>query len=337
MQSFKMELKNKKVFVTGSGGFIGSHLLEALVHKGCEVKAFVHYNSFNKNGWIDSLEKSIIDAIEIISGDIRDAYCVKKAMKGSEVVFHLASLIGIPYSYYSPEAYVETNIKGTLNVLQAAEEINIKKIIHTSTSEVYGTAQFVPITENHPINPQSPYAATKAAADFLAMSFYRSFHVPVVIVRPFNTYGPRQSTRAIIPTIITQILSGAKEVKLGSLYPTRDLNFVTDTVDGFIKAAEIDSSVGNIFNLGSGNEISIKELAARVISLMGSNVEVVEDPLRKRPEKSEVERLVADYHKAKEELHWVSLTGFEDGLVKTIDWFSDKNNMHYYKNEKYAI
>ncbi len=332
-----MELTGKKVFVTGGGGFIGSHLVEALVKRGCQVTAFTHYNSLGTNGWLDHVEKEVRDAIEIIPGDIRDAYCVKKAMQGADVVFHLSALIGIPYSYYSPEAYVATNVQGTLNVLQAARELNVKKVVHTSTSEVYGTAQFVPITELHPINPQSPYAASKAGADFLALSFHRSFDLPVAIIRPFNTYGPRQSARAIIPTIITQILSGKREIQLGSLHPNRDLNFVTDTVAGFIAAAESDQSIGEICNIGSGKEISMKELVALIKRLMESDIAIIEDPLRKRPGKSEVERLLASPQKARELLQWESRVDLENGLKKTIAWFSNKDNLALYASNKYAI
>jgi len=323
----------KKVLITGAGGFIGSHLTEKLLSLGYAVKAFVHYNSRNLWGWLDS--SACEGRIEIVSGDIRDADIVRHAMKDVEMVFHLAALIGIPYSYHSPEAYVETNVRGTLNILQAAKDFGVKKVVITSTSEIYGTAQFVPITEKHPINPQSPYAATKSAADLLSLSFYRSFNLPVTIVRPFNTYGPRQSARAVIPTIITQMLSNKKSIKLGALSPTRDLTYVEDTVDGFICAGESSKSIGEIINLGNNSEISIGDLANLIAKCLDRNIKIESDQERKRPVKSEVERLMADNNKAKKILNWVPKYSLEKGLKKTIEWF--KKNKNIYKNEIYNI
>jgi NAD dependent epimerase/dehydratase len=334
-----MELSNKKVLVTGAGGFIGSHLVEAVVRKGCKVRAFVHYNSFNSWGWMDYLNqaKDIKNYIEIFSGDVRDPYGVKKAMRDIDIVFHLAALIGIPYSYNSPESYVDTNIKGTLNILQAGRELEIQKIIHTSTSEVYGTAQFTPITEEHPINPQSPYSATKAAADFVALSFYRSFNTPATVIRPFNTYGPRQSARAIIPTIISQIISKETKVRLGDVYPKRDFIYVKDTVQGFIDAAESDKSVGKVIHIGSSSEISISELANLIAKLMDSKIEIEVADERKRPEKSEVERLLADNSRARELIWWSPRYRLEDGIAETIKWFSNLDNLKFYKPDIYNI
>jgi len=332
-----MEIANKSVLVTGSGGFIGSHLVEELVRMNCHVKAFVHYNSFNRWGWLDSLPKEIMKHIDVFSGDIRDPNGMLEAMKGAEVVFHLAALIGIPYSYHSPDVYVDTNVRGTLNVMQAARQLGIKKVLHTSTSEVYGTAQFVPITEEHPVNPQSPYAATKAGADFLALTFYRSFGTPVTVVRPFNTYGPRQSARAIIPTIITQILSGKTKLSLGSLTPTRDLNFVRDTAMGFIKAGESDLALGEVVNLGSNYEISIGDLVNKIALLMGAGITVESANERKRPEKSEVERLWAENKKAFELLNWSPRYTLDQGLEETISWFREPGNLALYKADIYNI
>lgn len=326
-------MTKKKVLVTGAGGFIGSHLTEKLCAAGYAVKAFVHYNSRNSWGWLDALKCK--EKIEIISGDIRDADIVRNAMRQVDTVFHLAALIGIPYSYHSPEAYLETNIKGSLNIFQAARDLGVKKIVHTSTSEIYGTAQFTPITEKHPVNPQSPYAATKSGADFLALSFYRSFGLPVAIVRPFNTYGPRQSARAVIPTIITQILSGKRKIKLGALTPTRDLTYVEDTVDGFMRAGECPKSAGEIFNLGSNSEISIGDLAGLISRCFDRDIKIVSDQNRKRPSKSEVERLWADNTKAKRILDWAPKYSLEEGIKKTIAWF--KKNKEIYKSGIYNI
>lgn len=332
-----MNLLDKRVLVTGAGGFIGSHLVEALVKKGCKVQAFVHYNSFNRWGWLDYVDKKIKDSVEIFAGDIRDPNGIKEAIKNIDVVFHLAALIGIPYSYHSPDTYVDTNVKGTLNILQAARELEVEKVVHTSTSEVYGTAQFVPITEKHPINPQSPYAATKAGADFLALTFYRSFELPVAIIRPFNTYGPRQSARAIIPTIIAQILSGKRKIKIGSLHPTRDLTYVEDTAEGFMKVAESGSSIGRVINIGNNAEISIGDLVDLIARLMNVEIEIVTEESRIRPEESEVERLWADTEKAKELSGWSPEHTLEEGLKETIKWFSNPDNLRFYKQGIYNV
>ncbi|MEI7500896.1 MAG: NAD-dependent 4,6-dehydratase LegB [Bacteroidota bacterium] len=332
-----MKIANKNVLVTGSGGFIGSHLVEELVRLNCNVKAFVHYNSFNRWGWLDSFPADIMKNIEIFSGDIRDPNGMSEAMKGAEVVFHLAALIGIPYSYHSPDVYVDTNVRGTLNMLQSARQLGIQKIIHTSTSEVYGTAQFVPITEEHPVNPQSPYAATKAGADFLALTFHRSFGIPVTVVRPFNTYGPRQSARAIVPTIITQILAGRKTLTLGSLTPTRDLNFVRDTAIGFIKAGESEKALGEVVNLGSNYEISIGDLAHKIAAIVGTSIIIKSSDDRIRPEKSEVERLWAANKKASDLLDWNPQYTLDQGLEETIAWFREPRNMALYKTDIYNI
>jgi len=332
-----MKIKDTKVLVTGAGGFIGSHLVEGLLERNCQVTALVHYNSFNRWGWLDYLPEDLKNKIHVFSGDIRDPNGVKEAMNGCEVVFHLAALIGIPYSYHSPDVYIDTNIKGTLNILQAARQLNVKKIIHTSTSEVYGTAQFVPITEEHPVNPQSPYAASKAGADFLALTFYRSFQTPVVVVRPFNTYGPRQSARAIIPAIITQVLAGKKEISLGSLTPTRDLNFVKDTANGFIAAAESETAMGDVVNLGSNYEISIGDLVKKIAVIMDVNTGVSRESARIRPEKSEVERLWADNNKAKKLFGWAPQYNLEQGLKETISWFRSEGSMQFYKPNLYNI
>ncbi len=332
-----MVLASKNVFVTGAGGFIGSHLVEKLLSIDCNVTAFVHYNSMNRWGWIDSFSHEKCDSIRIFSGDIRDPNGVRNAMKGADVVFHLAALIGIPYSYHSPDTYVDTNIKGTLNVLQSARDLGVQKLIHTSTSEVYGTAQFIPITENHPVNPQSPYAATKSGADFLAISFYRSFETPVSVIRPFNTFGPRQSARAVIPTIIMQILNGEQKIKLGDLSPTRDLTYVDDTVQGFIRSAEADGSKGEVIHLGTGVEISVSDLAMKIAGLMGKKISIESSEERKRPEKSEVERLLADNSKAKKIMDWKPEWNLERGLKETIEWFSSKQNQSFYKSRIYNI
>ena len=332
-----MEIKNTKVLVTGAGGFIASHLVEDLLKRNCEVTTLVQYNSFNRWGWLDYFPEDLKKKLNVFSGDIRDPNGIREAMNGCEIVFHLAALIGIPYSFHSPDVYIDTNIKGTLNVLQSARQLNVKRIIHTSTSEVYGTAQFVPISEEHPVNPQSPYAASKAGADFLALTFYRSFQTPVIVVRPFNTYGPRQSARAIIPTIITQILAGKQEISLGSLSPTRDLNYVRDTANGFIKAAESDAAMGEVVNLGSNYEISIGDLARKIAALMGKTIDIGRESARIRPEKSEVERLWADNSKAKSLFGWAPEYNLERGLKETINWFSSPGNMQFYKPDIYTI
>ncbi|WP_207724723.1 NAD-dependent 4,6-dehydratase LegB [Thermanaerosceptrum fracticalcis] len=331
----------KKVLVTGADGFIGSHLTEKLVEKGYNVRAFVLYNSFNSWGWLDYTQAGIKKEIEIFAGDIRDPHGVKKAMEGCELVFHLAALIAIPYSYHSPDTYVDTNIKGTLNILQAARELGVEKLVHTSTSEVYGTARFVPITEDHPLQGQSPYAASKIGADQMALSFHRSFNLPVSIIRPFNTYGPRQSARAIIPTIITQIASGQRRLKLGSLHPTRDFNYVKDTVAGFIAVAESSLSIGEVINIGSNYEISIGDTVQLIAEVMGTQVEVETDAERLRPENSEVERLWADNARAKQLLNWQPLysgrEGLKRGLTETALWFTNPENLRHYKADRYNI
>lgn len=329
----------RKILVTGADGFIGSHLTEELVRQGYDVKAFVYYNSFNSWGWLDhSLLKN---EFEVFAGDVRDPHGVKEAMKGCDVVLHLASLIAIPYSYHSPDTYIDTNIRGTLNVLQAARDLNIQKVVHTSTSEVYGTANYVPIDENHPLQGQSPYSASKIGADQMAIAFYRSFNTPVAIIRPFNTYGPRQSARAVIPTIITQLASGKNKIKLGSLHPTRDFNYVKDTVSGFISVMKSEKSVGEAINIGSNFEVSIGETARLIAEIMGVNLEIETDNVRIRPEKSEVERLWADNSKAKALLKWEpkysGKDGFKTGLKETIEWFTDLRNLSNYKADVYNI
>jgi NAD dependent epimerase/dehydratase len=329
-----------KILVTGADGFIGSHVVETLVKSGHEVRAFVLYNSFNSWGWLDESDKSIRESIDIFAGDIRDPHGVDKAVENQEVILNLAALIAIPYSYHSPDTYIDTNIKGTLNILQAARRHNVKRVVQTSTSEVYGTAQYIPIDEVHPLHPQSPYAATKVGADQLALSFHASFDVPVGILRPFNTYGPRQSARAVIPTIISQLANKSK-VKLGSLSPTRDFSFVQDTANGFLAAAQSDAIVGQTINLGSGFEVSIKETAETIAKLMNTKLELVDDEQRVRPENSEVERLHASIEKAKTLLGWQpelkGLAGFETGLKKTIEWFSDPKNLSRYKADRYNL
>lgn len=325
----------EKILVTGSDGFIGSHLTEELVKKGYKVKAFVYYNSFNNWGWLDTLPKSIMENVEIFQGDIRDANGVREAMKGCNVVFHLAALIAIPFSYHSPDTYVDTNIKGTLNVLQAARDLDINRVLVTSTSEVYGTAQYVPIDEKHPYQGQSPYSATKIGADRLAESFYRSFNLPVTIVRPFNTYGPRQSARAVIPTIITQLLSGKKEIKLGSLTPTRDFNYVKDTVNGFIEIYKSDKTIGEEINIATQKEISIGELAEELIRQINPEAKIICDEQRLRPEKSEVNRLLGCNEKIKRLTAWTPKYSFEEGLTETITFL--KENMNKYKVDIYNI
>jgi NAD dependent epimerase/dehydratase len=330
-----------KVLVTGADGFIGSHLTETLVRQGYDVRAFTLYNSLNSWGWLDHCSKEVKGKFEVFSGDIRDPHGVKEAMKGCDAVLHLASLIAIPYSYHSPDTYVDTNIKGTLNVLQAARELGVKRVLHTSTSEVYGTARFVPITEDHPLQGQSPYSATKIAADQLSYSFYSSFDLPVVIVRPFNTYGPRQSARAVIPTIITQLASGKRQIQLGAVSPTRDFNFVTDTVNGFIAALRSDVGLGEIVNIGSNFEISIGDAAQLIAEAMGVNIEIITDEARIRPENSEVQRLWADNNKARELFGWQPAyndrDGFKRGLAETIAWFKQPANLRGYKSHIYNI
>ncbi len=336
-----MILKNKKILVTGADGFIGSHLTEYLLSLGCDVRAFVYYNSFNSWGWLDTLDAKAKKSLDIVMGDIRDPHGVNHAVKGCDVILHLAALIAIPYSYHSPDAYVETNIRGTLNLLQAARAHGISKFVHTSTSEVYGSAQTVPIDESHRLRGQSPYAATKIGADQLAMSFYDSFDLPVSIIRPFNTYGPRQSARAIIPTVITQIASGYKQLKLGYLLPTRDFNYVADTVRGFVAVAESDRTVGEVSNVGSGYEISIGRLVKRIVKLMNAKIKIISDDKRMRPAKSEVERLCCDASKVRKLTGWKpqkpGIDGLDSGLIKTIDWFTKQENLKQYKADIYNL
>ena len=329
-----MEWKHKTVLVTGAGGFIGSHLIEHLLILGAKVKAFARYNSRGDRGLLELVPSMIRTEIEFIMGDLRDADAVNRAVEGSDLVFHLGALIAIPYSYIHPCDVVETNVMGTLNVLNAARSHNVARVIHTSTSEVYGTAQYVPIDEQHPLQGQSPYSASKIGADKIAESYCLSFGLPVVTLRPFNTYGPRQSARAIIPTIITQALS-RDIVCLGALYPTRDLNYVSDTVEGFIKAAQAPDAIGAVINLGSGQEITIGDLAARIIGLIGRDVAIVADDTRLRPEKSEVNRLIADAEEAHRMLGWESTVSLDEGLQRTIDWISD--HMDRYKPDVYNI
>jgi NAD dependent epimerase/dehydratase len=334
-------LGGKKILVTGADGFIGSHLCEALVRDGHDVRAFVLYNSFNSWGWLDTAQDEVRSSLDVFSGDIRDPHGVRQAMRGCDVVLHLAALIAIPYSYHSPDTYVETNVKGTLNVLQAARELGVAKVVHTSTSEVYGTARFVPITEDHPLQGQSPYSATKIAADQLALSFYTSFDTPVAVIRPFNTYGPRQSARAIIPTIITQLANGRRLVRLGATSPTRDFSYVDDTVRGFIAVAECPRSAGEVINVGSNFEISVGDTARLIAQVMQQDVEIETDSERLRPERSEVERLWADNSKAKSLLGWEPEYGGEDGfrrgLARTVEWFTRPENLRTYKSDLYNI
>ena len=329
------------VLVTGADGFIGSHLTEELVERGDDVPAFVLYNSFNRHGWLDHIDPEVKDNIEVFAGDVRDPNGVRKAMQGIDVVYHLAALIAIPYSYHSPDMYVDTNVKGTLNVLQAARDLGTEKIVHTSTSEVYGSAQFVPITEEHPLQGQSPYSASKIGADQMALSFYRSFDTPVAVIRPFNTYGPRQSRRAIIPTVITQIARGKRTLELGNLHPTRDFTFVKDTARGFMAIADADATVGKVTNIGSGFEISIGDIVELIAETMGVEVEIETDPDRLRPDKSEVDRLYADITQANARADWTPAygerDGFKRGLKRTAEWFANSDNLAHYKAEGYAI
>lgn len=325
----------KKVLVTGADGFIGSHLVELLVEKGYEVKAFVYYNSFNTWGWLDTLPKEKLDKIEVFCGDIRDPNGVREAMKGVDTVFHLAALIAIPFSYHSPDSYVDTNIKGTLNVLQAARDLKLERVLVTSTSEVYGTALYVPIDEDHPLQGQSPYSATKIGADQLALSFYRSFNLPVTLVRPFNTFGPRQSARAVIPTIITQLLAGKEEIKLGSLTPTRDFNYVKDTANGFLEIALSDKTIGEVVNIATQQEISIGDLANELIRQINPKAKIVCDEQRLRPEKSEVNRLLGKNEKILRLTNWKPQYTFEEGIRETIEFI--KNNMDSYKPDIYNL
>jgi dTDP-glucose 4,6-dehydratase len=336
-----MPKKFKKILITGADGFIGSHLTEELIRRGYKTRSFVFYNSFNSWGWLDYADPKIKKSLDIFAGDIRDPHGVKTAMKGCDAILHLAALIAIPYSYHSPDTYIDTNVKGTLNLLRAARELKLKKFVHTSTSEVYGTAQFVPITEDHPLQAQSPYSASKIGADQIALSFYRSFGTPVTVLRPFNTFGPRQSARAIIPTIITQVAMGKKKLKLGSLHPTRDFNYIKDTVNGFIAALEAPKTEGETINIGSNRETSVKEIAELISQLMGQEIEIGLDGKRIRPKASEVDRLWASNTKAKKILNWQPTYGSQNGLkralLETIEWYRQPENLKQYKPNIYNI
>jgi NAD dependent epimerase/dehydratase len=325
----------KNVLVTGAGGFIGSHLVEGLLEKGYNIRAFVHYNSFNSWGWLEKIEKDKLENIEVFAGDIRDSNGVRKAVKGMNEIYHLAALIGIPFSYHSPDTYVDTNIKGTLNILQASLDEDVERVLVTSTSEVYGTAKYIPIDEKHPFQGQSPYSATKIGADRLAEAFYRSFNLPVTIVRPFNTYGPRQSARAVIPTIISQLLLKKSRIKLGSLSPTRDFNYVKDTVRGFVKIAETQSLIGEEVNIAANSEISIGSLAQMLIDIIYPDASIVSDEERLRPENSEVERLFGSNKKIKTYTGWYPEFSLKSGLKKTIEWI--RCNLDIYKADIYNI
>jgi len=332
-----MKFKKLNVLVTGAGGFIGSHLVERLIKEKFKVRAFVRYNSSNSWGWIDSFPKNTINNLEIFTGDIRDPNGVREAVKDIDIIFHLAALIGIPFSYHSPDSYVDTNIKGTLNILQAAKSSKVKKVLITSTSEVYGTAQYVPIDEKHPKQGQSPYSATKIAADYLTESFYRSFGLPVVIVRPFNTYGPRQSARAVIPTIITQILEGKKQINLGSLHPTRDLLYVKDTVEGFVEIAKSDNTIGKEINIATQKETSIGDLAKIIIHMLTPDTKIKKDHVRVRPHHSEVERLMGKNEKIRQLTNWAPRYSLEKGLMETIQWFREGSHLRTYKSNLYNV
>lgn len=334
-------MARKRILVTGADGFIGSHLTEALVKGGNVVRALALYNSFGSRGWLDDLAPDVQDSLEIVLGDVRDPHGVTKVVKEVEVVYHLAALVAIPYSYHSPDTYIDTNIRGTLNVLQAAREHDVEKVVHTSTSEVYGTARRVPINEEHPLQGQSPYSASKIGADQIALSFHRSFDTPVAVVRPFNTYGPRQSARAVIPTIISQIAAGKQVITLGALGPTRDFNYVTDTVRGFQAAFASERSVGEVINIGSGFEVSIGDTARLIAEVMDTEVEIATDERRLRPEKSEVQRLLADNTKARELLGWrpeySGIDGLRRGIAMTVEWFSTHSDGKGYRPDEYAI
>ena len=332
-----MDLRGKRVLVTGADGFIGSHLVEQLLKEGANVRAFCYYNSFNSYGWLDSFSQDKLKNIHIITGDIRDAGSVRNAVKNIDIIFHLAALIAIPYSYYSPESYIDTNITGTLNILQASRDFKVERVLATSTSEVYGTARYIPIDENHPKQGQSPYSATKIGADYIAESFFRSFNLPVIIVRPFNTYGPRQSARAVIPTIITQLLAGKKEIHLGSLTPTRDLLFVKDTVRGFTAIAASNEAIGQEINIATNSEVSIGQLAQKILDKINPAATIVSDDVRLRPEKSEVERLWGSNQKITSLTNWKPETTLDEGLDQTIDWFKETSNLARYKADVYNI
>ena len=332
-----MNLKNKKVLVTGADGFIGSHLVEALLKEGCKVRAFVYYNAFNSWGWLDSFDKEMLKKIDIFLGDVRDPNNVKHAMKGIDIVFHLAALIGIPFSYHAPDSYVDTNIKGLLNILQASKDLKTKRILATSTSEVYGTAKRVPITEEHPFQGQSPYSASKIGADRIAESFYKSFNVPVTIVRPFNTYGPRQSARAVIPTVIIQLLSGKKKIRLGSLAPKRDFSYVKDVCEGFIAIAKSEKTIGKEINIANGKEFSIREVAETIIDKINPEAKIALDRNRLRPGKSEVMRLLGSNKKIRSLTGWKPGYSLDKGLEETIEWFKKKDNLKLYKSDIYNV
>jgi NAD dependent epimerase/dehydratase len=332
-----MSLRDKRVLVTGADGFIGSHLVQTLLAEGCKVKAFVYYNSFNSWGWLDTLTVEEKKQLEIVSGDIRDPNGVRAALVNTEIVFHLAALIAIPFSYHSPDTYIDTNVKGTLNVIQAARDLKVKRVLVTSTSEVYGTAQFVPITEDHPKQPQSPYSASKIGADSIADSFYRSFDLPVTIVRPFNTYGPRQSARAVIPTIITQLLSGVEQIKLGDITPTRDLLYVKDTCNAFIEIARSEKLIGQEVNIATQSEISVGDLAQELIKQINPSAKIITDQIRLRPSKSEVFRLFGSNKKLKASTNWEIKFSLQQGLKETVDWFRQPENLKRYKSDIYNL
>lgn len=332
-----MELKGKKVLVTGSDGFIGSHLVEKLIDEGCEVRAFVYYNSFNSWGWLDTFSKDLISKIEIFAGDVRDPNGVRTAMMDVDVVFHLAALIGIPFSYHSPDSYIDTNVKGTLNIIQAAKDLGTERVLVTSTSEVYGTAIYTPIDEKHPKQPQSPYSASKIGADSIADSFYRSFDLPLTIVRPFNTYGPRQSARAVIPTIITQLLSGSTEIKLGDITPTRDMVFVKDTAQGFVNIAKSENTIGSEVNIATGKEYSIRDMANSIIEEINPSAKIISDQQRIRPGKSEVMQLCGSVELLKQLTDWCPSIDLKEGLKETIEWLRNPENLKRYKSDIYNV
>ena len=332
-----MDLKRKKILVTGADGFIGSHLVENLLEEGYEVRAFVYYNSFNSWGWLDTLPKDKLGKIEIFAGDIRDPNGVRLAMQDIDIVFHLAALIAIPFSYHSPDSYIDTNVKGTLNIVQAAKDLKTERVLSTSTSEVYGTAQYVPIDEKHTRQPQSPYSASKIGADCIAESFFRSFDIPLTIVRPFNTFGPRQSARAVIPTIITQLLNGKTEIKLGDTRPTRDLVFVKDTTQGFIQIAKSIELIGHDCNIATQSEISVGDLAQEIINQINPDAKIITDEIRLRPEKSEVFRLFGSNSKIKQYTNWQPSYSLQQGLQETISWFKNPANLTQYKSDIYNI
>lgn len=332
-----MNLKYKKILITGADGFIGSHLVEQLIEEGANIKAFVYYNSFNSWGWLDTLKREQLNKIEVFAGDIRDPNGVRSAMQGCDIVFHLAALIAIPFSYHSPDSYIDTNVKGTLNIIQAAKDLNVERVLVTSTSEVYGTAKYIPIDEEHPRQSQSPYSASKIGADCIADSFFRSFDLPLTIVRPFNTYGPRQSARAVIPTIITQLLNGVQEIKLGDITPTRDLLFVKDTVLGFVEIAKSESLIGQDCNIATESEISVGDLANELISQINPNAKIILDEQRVRPEKSEVFRLYGSNKKIKANTNWEPRYSLTEGIAETVEWFKNPENLVKYKSDVYNI